>query len=85
MTTALGDDRPTRSGSVRTRSLPSHLPIAADLTYAFDPAEVHLSDGRFATAATHVTFDGTPNGPSGRTSEFHVTSADWQESQVRGI
>ena len=60
--------------------LPSHLPIAGELTYRFDPETVTISSGTFATERTHVTFHGTT--AWGRRSQlpFHVTSSDWQES-----
>jgi hypothetical protein len=61
--------------------LPSHLPIAGDLTYAFTADNVKLGAGRFATARTHVTFEGDTAWADQARIGFHVTSGDWQESQ----
>ena len=61
--------------------LPSHLPIAGELTYTYGPDEVAIEQGLFATERTHVTFDGvTPWGGGRSRLPFHVTSSDWQES-----
>ena len=58
----------------------AHLPIAGELTYRYDPAQIHLENGRFASERTAATFQGaTAWGPQTRIP-FHVTSRDWQES-----
>ncbi len=62
--------------------LAAHLPIAGAVTYRFDPAHVYLSDGRFATEHTHVAFDGSTEWAEETQLAFHVTSSDWQESQL---
>lgn len=60
--------------------LPTHLPIAGEVTYQFGPDEVFFQNGRFATGKTHVVFDGsTAYGDRSRIG-FHVLSTDWQES-----
>jgi hypothetical protein len=60
--------------------LPAHLPIGGELTYAYGPEDITLTDGRFATDRTFVTFGGsTAYGDLSRLP-FHVTSSDWQES-----
>ena len=60
--------------------LPQHLPIAGDLSFRFDPEQVSIDAGRFATERTHVTFQGATAWGIGRALAFHVTSDDWQES-----
>jgi hypothetical protein len=60
--------------------LPAHLPIGGDLTYRYGPDEVAIEAGRFATERTYVTFDGTTAWGDRSRLPFHVTSADWQES-----
>ena len=59
---------------------PDHLPIAAALTYEYDPQAVHTHNGRFATDRTLVTFDGSTAWGSQARMPFHVISRDWQES-----
>jgi len=62
-------------------TLPSE-PIAFDgtITYAFDPDAIDLGPSRFATSSTYVEFEGhTAYGDNSRIP-FHVSSADWQES-----
>ena len=62
-------------------TLPSE-PIVFDgtITYAFDPDAIDLGPSRFATSSTYVEFEGhTAYGQSSRIP-FHVSSADWQES-----
>jgi translocation-and-assembly-module (TAM) inner membrane subunit TamB-like protein len=60
--------------------LPAHLPVSAGLTYRFDPAQVQLERGRFATERTYVAFDGTTDWGDRSRIPFQVTSRDWQES-----
>ena len=57
-------------------------PISIDATirYAFDPDGVDLAPSRFATTSTYVEFEGhTAYGDLSRIP-FHVSSADWQDS-----
>ena len=57
-----------------------YVPIGASLDYRFDPEWVEILSGRFATGKTYVEFDGrTAYGHDSRIP-FHVTSADWLES-----
>lgn len=67
-------------GPFTIEPLPTHLPLAAELTYRYDGETVHAQQGRFGTARTHVTFDGTTAWGGDSRFAFHVTSADWQES-----
>jgi hypothetical protein len=60
--------------------LPSHLPIAGELTYRFDPVELAIDSSRLATERTHVTFQGCTEWGDRSRFAFHVTSRDWQES-----
>ena len=56
------------------------MPIGGDLVYAFGPEQVELSPSRLATESTLVEFEGqTAYGGESRIP-FHVSSADWQES-----
>jgi hypothetical protein len=57
-----------------------HLPIAGQVTYRFDPDWIELSDGRFSTPATDVTFSGRTAWGDDSQIPFHVTSANLQES-----
>ncbi|MBI4486550.1 MAG: hypothetical protein HY655_11120, partial [Acidobacteria bacterium] len=60
--------------------LPSHVPIAGNLTYRLDAHTVHLENGRFASERTNVIFEGTTDWGQASRIPFHVTSRDWQES-----
>ena len=56
------------------------VPIGGDLVYAFGPEQVEISSSRVATESTLVEFEGqTAYGGASRIP-FHVSSADWQES-----
>ena len=60
--------------------LAAHLPIAGELTYRFDPAQIEVDPSRFATERTFVSFQGSTEWGSASRFPFHVTSSDWQES-----
>src|SRR5262249_54616290 len=60
--------------------LPAYLPIAGDLAFRFDPDQVYIEAGRFATEHTHVTFQGQTAWGEQADLNFHATSDDWQES-----
>ncbi len=60
--------------------LPAHLPIAAQASYTFGPDTVTIRSGQFATEKTHVSFEGQTAWANDASFRFHVTSADWQES-----
>ncbi len=56
------------------------VPIGGDLVYAFGPEQIELAPSRVATESTLVEFEGeTAYGGQSRIP-FHVSSADWQES-----
>ena len=67
-------------GPFAPQPLARHLPIAAEVSYHYDADEITFDGGRFATPRTHVTFDGTTAWGDRSRFSFHVTSADWQES-----
>ena len=60
--------------------LPAHLPISGEVTYRYGPDDVAFDDGRFTTERTNVTFGGSTAYGDRSRIRFHVTSADWQES-----
>ena len=60
--------------------LAAHLPVAGQAKYRFGPDTVDITDGQFATEKTWVSFDGRTAWGDESTMRFHVTSADWQES-----
>jgi translocation-and-assembly-module (TAM) inner membrane subunit TamB-like protein len=60
--------------------LPDHVPMAGDVTYRYGPDAVDIEGGRFATERTHVSFAGRTSWGDQSSFHFHVTSADWQES-----
>jgi hypothetical protein len=57
-----------------------YLPIAGRISYSLDPEWIELDESWSATPQTYVEFQGrTAFGERSRIP-FHVTSADWQES-----
>ena len=74
-------ERRSREWGVFSDHLPlAPVPLQADLSYAYDPEWVDIGPSRLATSETYVELQGrTAYGDQSRI-EFHVTSADWQES-----
>ena len=74
-------DRRSREWDVFSDHLPlAPVPLRADLTYAYGPEWVDIGPSRLATSETYLELQGrTAYGDRSRI-EFHVTSADWQES-----
>ena len=74
-------ERRSREWDVFSDHLPlAPVPLQADLTYAYGPEWVDIGPSRLATPETYVELQGrTAYGDRSRI-EFHVTSADWQES-----
>ena len=71
-------DRP--AGPVTSLTAFEPVPIGGDLIYAFDADRVDIAPSRLATESTLVEFEGqTAYGDDSRIP-FHVSSADWQES-----
>ncbi len=60
--------------------LPARFPVGASIEYRFDPNTVVLGRSRFATPRTYVEFEGRTAWGEQSAIPFHVTSADWQES-----
>jgi hypothetical protein len=58
----------------------ARVPIGAEFTYAFDPEWVDIGPSRFATRKTYVEFQGRTAWGEQSHIPFHVTSADWLES-----
>jgi hypothetical protein len=57
-----------------------YVPVGGSITYSIDPEWVYIGPSRVATSRTYVEFEGrTAYGQRSRIP-FHVTSADWQES-----
>ncbi len=56
------------------------VPIRADVIYTFDPEWVELGRSRIATPSTYVELGGRTAWLERSQIPFHVTSADWQDS-----
>ena len=74
-------ERRSREWDVFSDHLPlAPVPLQADLNYAYGPEWFDIGPSRLATPETYVELQGrTAYGDRSRI-EFHVTSADWQES-----
>jgi hypothetical protein len=56
------------------------VPIGGDVRYRFDSDRIDLAPGQLATPETFVAFEGASEWGERNRIPFHVTSADWQES-----
>ena len=56
------------------------VPVGGEIVYAFGPEQVDLSPSRLATESTLVEFEGWTAYGGESHIPFHVSSADWQES-----
>ena len=74
-------ERRSREWGAFSNHLPrAPVPLRAELSYAFGPEWVDIGPSRLATSETYVELEGrTAYGDRSRI-DFHVTSADWQES-----
>jgi len=78
-------ERELREAGSQTAGFSNHtprepVPIRADLSYTLDPEWVEFGRSRIATPSTYVELEGrTAYGERSRIP-FHVTSADWQDS-----
>lgn len=54
--------------------------LGGTLAYRVDGPRILLSNGEVATAETFIAFEGETAGGDGSRIPFHVTSANWQES-----
>ena len=71
----------SRSWDVFSDHLPlAPVPLEADLVYTYDPEWVDFAPSRLATAETYVELEGRTAYGDRSQIDFHVTSADWQES-----
>ncbi|HKE86911.1 MAG TPA: translocation/assembly module TamB domain-containing protein [Vicinamibacterales bacterium] len=56
------------------------VPVGGEITYAYGPEWIDISNAQLATNSTYVEMQGrTKYGPESR-FPFHVSSADWQDS-----
>ncbi|HZB24698.1 MAG TPA: translocation/assembly module TamB domain-containing protein [Vicinamibacterales bacterium] len=72
--------RPPEAGPFNARSPLGHVPIAGRIVYTLDPEWIALDNSWVATPKTYVEFRGRTAYGERSTIPFHVTSADWQES-----
>ena len=74
-------ERRSREWDVFSNHLPlAPVPLRAALTYAYGPEWVDIGPSQLASPETYVELEGrTAYGDRSRI-DFHVTSADWQES-----
>ncbi len=56
------------------------IPLGGELHFAIDPEWITLAPSTMATPRTFVSFEGKTAYGEGSEIPFHVTSADWQES-----
>ena len=77
---AAAEDRSRDWGEFSNQLPAAPVPIRADMTYAYGPEWLDIAPSRLATPDTYVELEGrTAYGDRSRIN-FHVTSADWQES-----
>jgi len=73
--------RATFEGPFSNHTPVAPVPLAGALTYSYDGPEVRFASGEVATEDTFITFSGeTTFGGERSHIPFHVTSANWQES-----
>jgi len=77
---AAAEDRSRDWGEFSNQLSAAPVPIRADMTYTYGPEWLDIAPSRLATPDTYVELEGrTAYGDRSRIN-FHVTSADWQES-----
>ena len=77
---AAAEERSRDWGEFSNQLPEAPVPVRGDLTYAYGPEWVDIAPSRLATPDTYVELEGrTAYGDRSRIN-FHVTSADWQES-----
>ena len=74
------DPLPPEQGPFNRNLEIGHVPIAGRITYALDPEWITIANGWTATEKTYVEFKGRTAWAQRSNIPFHVTSADWQES-----
>jgi hypothetical protein len=74
------DALPDEEGPFNPQLSLGHLPVAGRIVYSLDPQWIRLQKSWTASSRTYVEYEGqTAYGEQSRIP-FHVTSADWQES-----
>jgi hypothetical protein len=74
------DPLPREQGPFNPHLEIGHVPVAGRIRYALDPAWITIDSGYAATEKTYVEFTGRTAWAQRSQIPFHVTSADWQES-----
>jgi len=74
------DPLPPEQGPFNTHLEIGHVPIAGSIAYSLDPDWIQIASGWAATGKTFVEFKGRTAWGQRSNMPFHVTSADWQES-----
>lgn len=74
------DPLPREQGPFNSQLPIGHVPIAGHIKYALDPNWITIDNGYTATEKTFVEFKGRTAWAQRSDIPFHVTSADWQES-----
>jgi hypothetical protein len=78
---AAAADRGRQSGPFSNHLPIGAVPIAGALAYSYDGPNVRIASGEIATDDTFVSFNGSTTWRGeGSRIPFHVTSANWQES-----
>ncbi len=78
---AAAESRALAQGPFSRHTPLAPVPVTGSLDYAFAGGDVRLTAGQVATPETYVTFDGSTTwSGEGVRMPFHVTSANWQES-----
>jgi len=77
---AAAEDRSRGWGEFSNQLPAAPVPVRAEMTYTYGPEWLDIAPSRLATPETYVELEGrTAYGDQSRIN-FHVTSADWQES-----
>ena len=74
------DERGQAAGPFSPLTPVEPVPIGGDIVYTYGPDQVELVSSRLATESTLVEFDGRTAYGGESHIPFHVSSADWQES-----
>jgi hypothetical protein len=74
------DPLPPEQGPFNAHLWIGYIPVAGRIAYALDPQWITIANGWTATDRTYVEFTGRTAWGQRSQIPFHVTSADWQES-----
>ena len=85
MTRSIPSRAATAPDPPRDQPFSDHLPLepvvlAGTVDYSYGPDAIHIGPSRLATADTYLEFEGRSAYGAESNLPFHVTSADWQES-----